>query len=371
MTMAPVLDGSTNDSMVRRVKAGRFLSILYRIGVEARLKAYRKEIFRSRSLPAFVLSVGNLSVGGTGKTPAVAAIAQWAFEEGYRVCILSRGYKGRYKTPVLEVSDGFQLKAGPRESGDEPYLLAKRLAGVPVVVSRKRYVGGMFAREHYGSDFFILDDGFQHLELARDLNLVLMDGLRPFGNGHVLPAGPLREPVRGLNRADAFLLTRCEQGGQVERTRAHLKERFGEKPVYVSNHVPEKVVFPASGEFFDPADLKGKRVLAFAGIARPEVFEKELIALGAEPVIFKALKDHHQFEERELVALIRAAGERNLDCVLTTEKDWVRLEGMRPSYPFLGYLSVRLSIMDDREVFFDMIRGKVRGRKASGPRPHF
>ena len=139
------------------------LSFLYGLGVRLRVKAYRG--MKKRSLPGFVVSIGNLTVGGTGKTPSVCMLAEWALGEGYRVAVLTRGYGGRYKTKVLEVSDGNDIKVGPAEGGDEPYLLAKKLHGVPVIISKKRYLSGLLAYKKFGTDFFILDDGFQHLAL--------------------------------------------------------------------------------------------------------------------------------------------------------------------------------------------------------------
>jgi len=175
-----------------------FFSVLYGAGVKLRLRAYSGGLFKRKSLPGVVVSIGNLTVGGTGKTPAVIMLAKWALNEGFRVALLSRGYGGRYRKKVLEVSDGNSIKADPRDAGDEPYLLAKKLSGIPVVVSGKRYAAGIFAHEKFGCNFFILDDGFQHMELRRDLDLALIDAEKPFGNGHLLPRGPLREPVDQL-----------------------------------------------------------------------------------------------------------------------------------------------------------------------------
>jgi len=140
-------------------------SVLYSLGLKFRFLAYRYGFFKRKSLPGFVVSVGNLTVGGTGKTPATVMLAKWALNQGYQVAVLSRGHGGRYKSKVFEVSDGKNISDDPTETGDEPYLLAKNLPGVPVVLSKKRYLGGLFAREKFGTDFFILDDGFQHLEL--------------------------------------------------------------------------------------------------------------------------------------------------------------------------------------------------------------
>ncbi len=225
-------------------------SCLYGLGVKLRLKAYGR--LKRRSLPGFVVSVGNLTVGGTGKTPATCLLAEWAMDEGYRVAILSRGYGGHYRTKVLVVSDEQGINAGPVQAGDEPVLLARKLKGVPVIISKQRYLAGALAAEKYKSNFFILDDGFQHLALERDLDLVLIDAVKPFGNGHLLPRGPLREPVDQLNRADAFIITRPGKDTEGHGVKGILKERLPEKDMYCGDHIPERVIFPNKKREYDP-----------------------------------------------------------------------------------------------------------------------
>jgi tetraacyldisaccharide 4'-kinase len=330
------------------------LSILYGAAVRLRMKAYPSE--KKKSLPGFVVSVGNLTVGGTGKTPAAIMIAEWASEEGFKPAILSRGYGGKRNQAVLEVSDGKNVLAKPAEAGDEPCLMARKLPGIPVIVSPDRYRAGLLAHQKHGANFYILDDGFQHIALKRDLDLVLMDANRPFGNDHLLPWGPLREPLHHLSRADAFLLTRTRADGKdgTGATEEFLKRRF-RKPLFLSEHVPEKIVFPHRNEEYNITFLKGKRVIAFAGLARPSAFRETLIALGAEVVSFKAFKDHHVYATDELLQLIREKGRTGADCLVTTEKDWVRLEDVRTQAPGLAYLTIRLQVAG-QESFFRMIR---------------
>lgn len=372
-------------------------SVLYGLGVRLRLSAYTKGISTGKSLPGFVLSVGNITAGGTGKTPAVAMLAKWALGEGHRVAILSKGYGGRYKQEVLEVSDGEHIYADSQMAGDEPFLLAREVSGSPVVISKNRYLAGMYAHKKFGSDFFILDDGFQHLGLERNLNLVLIDASEPFGNAHLLPWGPLREPLSQLERADAFILTRFsrvqgperrgqsakskaqsaeDRGQSTERnairhtpgamrspqeTLAFLKERFPSTPVFCADHIPDKLVFPLSGEAHTPGFLRGKRVLAFAGIAHPERFQESLIELGADVVQFKGFRDHYPFdgdEIRELIQMKESIGARYL---LTTEKDWMRIAPFAfttaaPMHNDLAYLSVRFAFLPGQEGIFGIIR---------------
>jgi tetraacyldisaccharide 4'-kinase len=338
-----------------------FLSFFYGAGVRLRLWAYRKSLLRKRSLPGFVVSIGNLTVGGTGKTPATCMLAKWASSEGYRVAILSRGYGGGYKAETLEVSNGYDINTGPCEAGDEPYLLALKLPGVPVIISRKRYLAGLKAHTKFGSNFFLLDDGFQHLSLERDVDLVLMDALCPFGNGRLLPRGPLREPLDQLKRADVLIITRV--GHQISENDLTdiFEKKFPDKPLFASDHFPEEVVFPGKNEAFAPEFLRGKRIVAFAGIARPDVFRDTIVKLGAEPVFFRAFRDHHTFRPGEIQDLIAKKQRLSADCLLTTEKDWVRLKNQVTGCPDLAYLTIRFSILSGEEVFLRMLKNRLRG----------
>ena len=340
-----------------------FCSILYGTGVKLRLSGYKHRRFKKKSLPGFVVSIGNLTAGGTGKTPAVIMLARWALKEGYRVAVLSRGYRGRYREKFLEVSDGETIKADPQESGDEAYLLARKLPGIPIVISRKRYIAGSFAHGKFGTNFFVLDDGFQHLELKRDLDLVLIDAASSFGNGHLLPWGPLREPIDQLVRADIAILTRFSNQNSGQRTTDLLNEKFPAIPIFCADHEPEKVVFPQLNESHEPDFLKGKRVLAFAGLARPEVFRETLIRLGADIVYFKSFRDHYRFKPNEIRALIQMREELGAQYLLTSEKDWVRMAAFAPMCPEMGYLSIKFKMVSDQDGFFKMIKGAIKSKK--------
>ena len=358
-------------------------SFLYDLGVRFRLKAYEKGIFRRKSLPGFVVSVGNITAGGTGKTPAVAMLAKWALNEGHRVAILSKGYGGRYKQEVLEVSDGNRIYADSQTAGDEPVLLARAGSGSPVIISKNRYMAGMYAYEKFGSDFFILDDGFQHLGLERDLDLALIDSYDPFGNTHLLPWGPLREPLSQLGRADCLILTRFSRVESAERrgqgaerkaihhvsdaigspqeTLAFLKERFPSTPVFRADHIPDRVVFPFSGESHSPEFLIGKRVLAFAGIANPEQFQESLTELGADVVQFMGFRDHYSFDEDEIRELIQMKERIGAGYLLTTEKDWMRIAPLALNkdmrmHDALAYLSIKFAFLPGQEGFFKIIK---------------
>jgi tetraacyldisaccharide 4'-kinase len=328
--------------------------------------AYNWGIFKKKALPGFVISLGNLNAGGTGKTPAAIMMAGWAFKEGYRVAVLSRGHGGRYKKRVLEVSDGNSIKTDSTECGDEPYLLAKKLQGIPVIVSRKRFLGGLFAHTKFGCDFFILDDGLQHLELRRDLNLVLIDAENPFGNGHLLPWGPLREPVHQLARADAYILTRVTTNVCKERVSNFLKKNFPSAPVFHAKHHPGKIVFPHSDQTHKPEFLNKKRVVAFAGIAEPEAFKGTLIDLGTDLVYFRSFRDHYRFRNGDIHTLIQVKERLGAQYILTTEKDWVRIPSNFTNYHYFGYLVIQFTLLSGQDDFFNMIKDGINKRRNTG-----
>jgi tetraacyldisaccharide 4'-kinase len=357
-------------------------SAIYGLGVRLRLGAYATDIFRGETLPGFVVSVGNLTAGGTGKTPAVVMLAQWAIGQGSRVAVLSRGYGSQGHQDILEVSDGQGRYADVRMAGDEPALIARAVPESPVIISRNRHRAGIYAYKKFGSDFFILDDGFQHLQLKRDLDLVLMDATDPFGNGHLLPWGPLREPVNQLSRADAFILTRFSkakgkqgrgQGSEgkerhdgtpgtdpAQDVMALLKGRFHSIPVFCADHEPDRLVFPLSAAVHDPTFLREKRVVGFAGIAHTGQFEEMLTRLGAEVVQFRVFRDHCPYRGQDMNDLIRTKEKSGAHFLLTTEKDWMRIAPVAPPYTDLAYLCIRFSLLPGEDGVFRMIRDGLK-----------
>ena len=327
------------------------LSFLYGTGVRVRLKGLKK---RAKRLPGFVISIGNLTAGGTGKTPAVLMLARWAKDNGYRAAVLSRGYGGEYSGESEVVTDGRNILVSPKISGDEPWLMANKLEGIPVIVSKKRYTGGSRAYKSFGSNFFILDDGFQHIALIRDMDIVLLDAKNPFGNGHLLPWGPLREPLSSLKRADAFILTRSGDASPV-RDDYHM----GNKPKYGSRHVPDRIIFPDSGKTCDPSFIRGKRVIAFSGIANPESFGETLLNLGTDVVCFRVFRDHHRYSQRDISMLRKDQKEFGADLLITTEKDWVRIRDKISKAASLAYLTIAFVFNSGGESFFKTIKTKA------------
>lgn len=338
-----------------------FCSFIYGMAVQLRLTGYQAGIFRQESLSGFVVSVGNLTSGGTGKTPAVIMLARWAVDRGLRPVVLSRGYgvplSGR---EVREVCDGQGRTVEIGMAGDEPSLIAREVPGVPVVISHRRYDAGLYASKRFGSQFFILDDGFQHIQLKRDLNLALMDAADPFGNGRLLPWGPLREPASQLKRADAVILTRAGRHVMASADRtgavAWLEERFPRIPVFYADHEPDRLIFPFTRRVFTPNYLKDRRVVGFAGIACPERFKKTLLELGARVIDFKGFRDHYRFERKDVERLIHIKETVGADYLVTTEKDWMRASLVAPPYPELGCLCIRFRLLSGGEEIFRMIQ---------------
>ncbi len=336
-----------------------FFSFLYGIAQRLRHASYNLGILKKKSLPGMVVSVGNLTAGGTGKTPAVAALAKWALSQKIKVCIISRGYGGQYRSPVLVVSDGRQILSDSRLAGDEPILLAEKVPGSPVVLSRKRYLAGKYARERFGSELFIIDDGFQHMQLERDLNLVLMDGDQPFGNGHLLPRGPLREPLDQLARADVFILTRFRKDG-ANGTTAFLKDNYPDIPVFCADHVPDRVVFPRLEQVDSPRVLNEKRVVAFAGIGNPQSFRDTLVSLGAKLVAFRGFKDHYAYQKEDIDRLLRLKTREAAQYIVTTEKDWARMGRIWPDGSEIAVLCIQFSFLPGQEGVFRIIENALR-----------
>ena len=332
----------------------RGASFLYSIVIKARRGGYRLGVITQRQLPGFVVSVGNIAVGGTGKTPMVLLLAQWARAKGYNACVLSRGYGGNFRGKVLEVSDGDQIKVSWKECGDEPYLIAKRSSGVPVVVSKKRYLGGIYAAKKFGSNFFILDDGFQHLALKRNFDIVLLDASKPFGNGRLLPWGLLREPKESIGRAHALVLTRFSNNQTCKKAEEEIARKFPQKPLFMSIHRPHKLIFPTSQTIFEPSYISRKKVAAFAGIGNPSSFENTLASLGARLVQFNHFPDHHLYLGDELKALTKEAKALGAEMLLTTEKDWIRVGSDFKAEVPLGYLVIVIEIKREK-LFFDLI----------------
>lgn len=284
---------------------------------------------KKRKLCSSVISVGNIVLGGTGKTPAVELLARMLKNMGRRVAILSRGYGRKPAKSSMSlgvVSDGREVLLGTEEGGDEPQLLARNLPGVAVLVGRDRFLAGSYAIDNLGTDAVILDDGYQYSALERDLDIVTIDTGRPFGNGYVFPRGTLREPRHGLKRADIFLLTRVEKDFSLGDLKKELRSINPEAPMVESMHSPVCLQNIVTGKRIEVDSLDGKRILALSSIGYPQSFEKTLRELGAIIEHSFRFADHHRYSSGEIAGIIDVAREKGIDMIITTQKDGMRLE---------------------------------------------
>ncbi len=283
------------------------LSFFYGWAVSLRIYLYRKNFFAVHSLACQVVSVGNITLGGTGKTPFVVLIAELLKGKGLRVGILSRGYKGNFREPFLAVSDGREILLNASQAGDEPYLLSEKLKGIPVIVGKKRWQSGQYAIRRFQSEILILDDGFQHLALKRDVNLLLIDAACPFGTGYLFPLGILREPISELSRADAIILTKARKCDNLQILNNNLSKAVKGIPVFQAEYAPGEIYVAGKGGSFPAEYLGGKAVLAFSGIAQPRSFQQILQQLRARIVEFAVFPDHHSYLPQELKGLAQKA----------------------------------------------------------------
>jgi tetraacyldisaccharide 4'-kinase len=296
-------------------------SFLYGGVMRWRNRLYDRGVLTSHGVDAIVISVGNITVGGTGKTPFVIHLADWLKGQGVPTAVLSRGY-GRNTRGLVVVSDGRRLRSDAVRAGDEPVLLARRLGGVPVVVCGDRVRAGRFAVQEYASRVLVLDDAFQHRRILRNLDIVLLNAERPFGNGRLLPGGPLREPLAGLARADLLVVTGVGES-PVSLDIPVFREHPPAAVLYV-RRVPRAWISLPDWNTLPLDRMQGKRVLAFAGIGNPASFERTVSETGAAVVRCLGFRDHHPYGFRDVERIARAAVQMGVHAVVTTEKDAVR-----------------------------------------------
>lgn len=345
------------------------LSLLFGAVARLRFFLYRKRILKDQPLGCLVVVVGNLTVGGTGKTPVVEKFARSLQQRGRRVAILSRGYKskdisketlfqkfwrtyvsGTNPPPPKIVSDGESVLLDSEYAGDEPFMLARNLPGVVVLVDKDRVKSGTYAIKEFGCDTLVLDDGFQYLPLKGRLNLLLVDKSNPFGNRHLMPRGILREPVRHIKRASYVFLTKSD-GVRDRELEALIEKHNPGVDIIECAHKPQ-FLQEVNGEGRLPLDeLLQKRIGAFSGIAVPESFEGFLRDFGANLLYTKRFLDHHRFDTDELLQIFKEASAAELDFIVTTEKDAVRIpEDMEFPLP-LYYLRLEIEILRGVEDF--------------------
>ncbi|MGI8605098.1 MAG: tetraacyldisaccharide 4'-kinase [Verrucomicrobiales bacterium] len=350
------------------------LSGLFRFGVWLRHLLYHHRIFlREHNLGCLVISIGNLTVGGTGKTPVVELLARALFTRGRQVAILSRGYKSerrKVKKPSLwlrmaaritareappdppprVVSDGRTVLLNSKQAGDEPFMLAKNLPGVSVVVDKNRVKGGLHAIREFGADTLLLDDGLQYLRLRHRLDLVLVDRTAPFGNEYLLPRGTLREPRRHLKRASYIFITKCDGTSNDELIR-RLRRYNQVAEIIECNHHPRHLVNAVTHQKKPLDFLRGKYVATISGIAVPEGFEEALRQLGATVDLTRRFTDHHRYSENEIYNFVEQCERRDVEMIVTTEKDFVRFPPLPYTDVPVYYLRVQIQILSGHDAW--------------------
>jgi len=338
-------------------------SLCYGWGVRLREFGYTKGFFKPDRLPCAVVSIGNITVGGTGKTPMTVYMAELLRNFGLKVAVISRGYGGKAEKKGGIVCDGRSILMQPGVSGDEPFMIAKRLKTVPVLVGSDRFQSGKTAIRRFEPDVLLLDDAFQHRQLARDMDIVLMDAEMPLGNGYLFPRGVLREDRTSLKRCHAVVFTRTEKAITIPEKK--LGDLLSGKPVFQASHVPylshiikskqskQDEAINKAAKQVDLGWLSGKRVYAFSGIARNDDFRNGIAGFGCTLAGFSSFPDHYRYGKRDIAEITDAAVYEKADCLATTEKDYFRMTGELDFSMDLAVMGVEIRFMDDGfDLFF-------------------
>jgi tetraacyldisaccharide 4'-kinase len=334
------------------------LSVLYGVGAAASL--WFRALRPARSdVP--VISVGNIVAGGAGKTPLTIYLARLLVGRGRKVAVVSRGY-GRSSRGTVVVSRGDGALVEWREAGDEPFMMALLTKGVSIVVSERRRLGVRRAVEQLGADAIILDDAFQHVQMARDLDIVAVDAAAPVGNGHLLPGGPLREHPSGVGRAGILVATRCDRANGAGRVAGALGPLAPSAPIIETRMKPVVFWDVGTGETVKAAELRKRGCLALSSIADPSDFERTLARLRMKVLGRLALPDHHDYSGDDVDVVVEAAREVGADTILTTEKDAVRLRPWRSRVPLVA-LGIELEVIGGKELLVEALDEALSGRR--------
>lgn len=352
----------------------RVLSVLYEAGVRLKLFCFNSGLIPRTKLDCCVISIGNITVGGTGKTPTAQKVALMIQKMGYRVVILNRGYRSHWEEKIGVVSDGKKIYMTAYEAGDEAFLMAKQLPGIPVVIGKERAITGQFAVDKFKAEVIILDDGYQHWQLYRDLDVVLVDTLNMFGNGCILPRGTLREPLSNLSRAGLFLLTKCDQSSPISRATLcdTLHKYAPAAPIVESIHKPCDFIEIADWYKNDMSKalplevLRGKHVMVFSAIGNPSSFEQTMNAEGLNIVEAIRYPDHHDYGMVEMQYIMDRAISKGVKALVTTGKDAVKIPTefiyLHREVP-LYILDMEIQITSGEEAFEDTIKAAIKKEK--------
>lgn len=342
----------------------KFCSYLFAAAVGVRYFLYKTGVLRRFPLGVQVVSIGNITAGGTGKTPVTEIFARTLASEGRKVAILSRGYRRKEAPwwkrlftdvvePPLVVSDGRRVLLDSETGGDEPYMLASNLPGVAVVVDRNRVKAGRYAIKRLGCNTLVLDDGFQYQRLKHSTEVVLVDSTNPFGNGNMLPRGILREPVCHLKRADIIFLTKCR--GDTSAIKELIRKYNRTAEIVECNHEPKVLKDVWSREEYPLSFLKGKTLCTLSGIASPKGFENSLRTMGAKVVWCDRYADHHRYASSEVLYALNRTADMGADALVTTEKDAVRFPRFETSPVKCLYLRIAIEILAGGDSFKSII----------------
>ncbi|MGI8918216.1 MAG: tetraacyldisaccharide 4'-kinase [Pyrinomonadaceae bacterium] len=333
------------------------LAVAYAAVTRLRTAAYKKGLLKTTKLPVPVISIGNITVGGTGKTPLVAHISRILANERRKVCILTRGYGRKDAGKRIVVSDGLGVLAGVHESGDEPFWLAENLKGVAAVICDPvRAAAGQWAIEHLDSNVLVLDDGFQHLQLARDLNILSIDATNPWGGGRLLPSGRLREAPQGASRADCVIITRATPDSDIPELKATLQQLMGDRPILTSR-MRTKSVRALSAARLDSGAGIAQPVAAFCAVGNPTSFFEHVLKEGLTLVHTRAFPDHHPYKQADITRLSNEAKRAGAASLITTAKDAVKLHELEFGLPCY-VLEIEISI-DEEDKLVDLIRTAI------------
>lgn len=314
------------------LKLLEWASIAYQKGVEKTYASYVNHPQKQAKLPAKVISLGNITVGGTGKTPMACFLARYLQQQGFRTALLNRGYRSEKEDQAAIMSDGEHILLTPAVGGDEACLMARSLPGIPVLVGRKRSRSGQLAVDMFQSQILLLDDGFQHWQLYRDLDIVLIDGTNPFGNGYLLPRGILREPLYQLRRAGLIIITKADlaDAQQLEHIYETVRRYHPHVPIAEAVHRPRWCISFADWNSFTartacPSLPRSQAVIAVSALGNPASFEETIRSFGYQVTDTMRYDDHHQYSQADLAAMVQKAQAQKA-VLVTTEKDAVKMD---------------------------------------------
>ena len=329
------------------------LAKLYELGVRLRVAAYETDYLKQKKLDATVISVGNLTLGGVGKTPLVHYIARYLKSEEHDVAVLTRGY-ARESSGMRVLNDptknhSHESAGSYKQFGDEPLMLARSLPDIPIIVNKDRYEAGRWAERELGSNVLVLDDAYQHLQLARDLNILLIDATDPFGGFEMPPFGRLREPLYGVKRADVVIITRADRPFDQAQAQAIIKHYCGDRvPVMYFASTVTTLRHLGTSEIYEARQFAGWNVSVACGIGNPHAFSEDILQSGINIVSENLFADHRAFTQEDVDRINRASSEAGADAILTTEKDAIRLAGLR--FGDIPVYAAQLEIQSDDEV---------------------